>query len=143
MLLLAGFAATWGLYAVFVRRNLSVYPAHLAYGVVSLLTGAPLVALMFRYGDWRALLGLGVGQWFWLILSALLGLTLGHLFYYRAIRILGPIASEGSLLLIPFQTAVLAHFWLGDRLSPMQWAAGVGLVLGCTLLLRARIRMRS
>ena len=143
MLLLAGFAATWGLYAVFVRRNLSVYPAHLAYGVVSLLTGAPLVALMFRFGDWRALQGLAAGQRFWLILSALLGLTLGHLFYYRAIRTLGPIASEGSLLLIPFQTAVLAHVWLGDRLSPMQWAAGVGLVLGCTLLLRARIRMRG
>ena len=143
MLLLAGFAATWGLYAVFVRRNLSVYPAHLAYGVVSLLTGAPLVALMFRFGDWRALLGLSISQWSWLVLSALLGLTLGHLFYYRAIRILGPIASEGSLLLIPFQTAVLAHFWLGDRLGPAQWAAGVVLVVGCTLLLRARFNVRT
>ena len=143
MLLLAGFAATWGLYAVFVRRNLAGYPPHLAYGVVSLLTGAPLVALMFRFGDWRALLDLAPFQWGWLVLSALLGLTLGHLFYYRAIRTLGPIASEGSMLLIPFQTAILAHFWLGDRLSPAQWAAGGVLILGCTLLLRARFRVRA
>ncbi len=143
MLLLVGFAATWGLYAVFVRRNLSIYPAHLAYGLVSLLTGVPLVALMFRFGEWGELLRLPALEWFWLILSALMGLTLGHLFYYRAIRTLGPIASEGSLLLIPFQTAVLAHFWLGDRLGPAQWAAGVVLVVGCTLLLRARFNVRT
>ncbi len=128
---------------MFVRRNLSVYPAHLAYGVVSLLTGAPLVALMLSLRRLARAAGPGGRPMVLVILSALLGLTLGHLFYYRAIRILGPIASEGSLLLIPFQTAVLAHFWLGDRLSPVQWAAGVVLVLGCTLLLRARIRMRS
>ena len=143
MLMLVGFAATWGVYAVFVRRNLSVYPAHLAYGIVSLLTCVPLVALMFRFGDWGALLRLPAVQWAWLVLSALLGLTLGHLFYYRAIRILGPIASEGSMLLIPFQTAILAHFLMGERLSGAQWAAGGALILGCTLLLRARFAVRN
>ena len=143
MLMLVGFAAAWGVYAVFVRRNLSDYPAHLAYGIVSLLTCVPLVALMFRFGDWGALARLPVDQWLWLVLSALLGLTLGHLFYYRAIRILGPIASEGSMLLIPFQTAILAHVLMGDRLSATQWAAGGVLILGCTLLLRARFQVRD
>ena len=143
MLMLVGFAATWGVYAVFVRRTVSDYPAHLASGIVSLLTGVPLVALMFRFGDWGALARLPVDQWLWLVLSALLGLTLGHLFYYRAIRILGPIASEGSMLLIPFQTAILAHVLMGDRLSATQWAAGGVLILGCTLLLRARFQVRD
>ncbi len=138
MLSLLGFAAAWGLYVVFVRRNLSGYPVHLAYGVVSLLTCIPLVILMFWMGDWPALLRLPLDQWLWLILSALIGLTLGHVFYYRAIQTIGPIASEGGMLLIPFQTAILAHFLLGDRLSPAQWAAGGVLILGCTLLLRAR-----
>lgn len=143
MLLLLGFAVFWSLYVVFVRRNLSAYPVHLAYGIVSLLTGAPLLVLMFLLGDWQALLHLPAVQWLWLVLSALIGLTLGHVFYYRAIRTLGPIASEGSLLLIPFQTAVLAHFLLGERLAPGQWAAGVILILGCTLLLRARFTARA
>ena len=143
MLALLGFAATWGVYVVFVRRNLSAYPVHLAYGLVSLLTGAPLVALMFACGDWSALLRLAPDQWFWLILSALLGLTLGHVFYYRAIRTIGPIASEGAMLLIPFQTAILAHFLMHDRLSPAQWGAGVFLVLGCAALLRARFTVRE
>ena len=47
------------------------------------------------------------------------------------------------MLLIPVQTAILAHFWLGDRLSPAQWAAGGGLCRGCALLLHARFRVRD
>lgn len=141
--MLLGFSATWGLYVVFVRRNLSAYPAHLAYGLVSLLTCVPLLALMFGLGDWRALLHLPAAQWLWLVVSALIGLTLGHVFYYRAIRIMGPIASEGGMLLIPFQTSILAYFLLGERLSATQWAAGAVMILGCTLLIRARFSARE
>lgn len=140
--LLLGFSAAWGLYVVLVRRNLSDYPAHLAYGLVSLLTCVPLLALTFGLGDWRALLLLPPAQWGWLIFSALIGLTLGHVFYYRAIRTMGPIASEGGMLLIPFQTAVLAHFLLGERLVAAQWAAAAVLILGCALLIRARFNVR-
>ncbi len=142
MLMLLGFAAAWGLYVVFVQRNLSAYPAHLAYGLVSLLTCIPLLALMFGLGDWPALFRLPLAQWAWLILSALIGLTLGHVFYYRAIRTMGPIASEGGMLLIPFQTAVFAHFLLDERLAPSQWMAGAVLILGCALLIRARFNIR-
>lgn len=141
--LLLGFAVAWGLYVVFVRRNLSDYPAHLAYGLVSLLTCLPLLALMFRFGNWQALLHLPWTQWLWLVFSALIGLTLGHVFYYRSIRTIGPIASEGGLLLIPFQTALFAHFWLAERLSPLQWTAGAILILGCAFLLRARFATRG
>jgi drug/metabolite transporter (DMT)-like permease len=143
MLLLLGFSVTWGIYVVFVRRNLSAYPVHVAYGIVSLLTCVPLLALMLFFGDWHALFRLPWNQWLWLILSALIGLTLGHVFYYRAIRVMGPIATEGGLLLIPFQTAILAHVLLGERLSGMQWAAGGALILGCALLLRARFNVRA
>lgn len=141
--LLLGFAGAWGLYVVFVRRNLADYPVHLAYGMVSLLTCLPLLALMLAWGDWPALFRLPPNQWLWLILSALIGLTLGHVFYYRAIQTLGPIASEGSLLLIPFQTAILAHVFLGERLTPTQWAAGATLILGCVLILRAKFTVRD
>jgi drug/metabolite transporter (DMT)-like permease len=143
MWILLGFSATWALYVVLVRRNLSGYPAPLAYGLVSLLTCLPLLALLFGRGDAAALLRLPPAQWAALVLSALLGLTLGHVFYYRAIRTMGPIATESGMLLIPFQTAVLARLFLGERLLGAQWAAGTALILGCALLLRARFRIRG
>lgn len=143
LLVLLGFAISWGLYVVFVRRNLSAYPAHLAYGLVSLLTGGALFVLMFAVGEWRALAALNLTQWLWLILSALLGLTLGHVFYYRAIRIMGPIAAESGMLLIPFQTAVFAALLLGERMTAGQWVAGLFLVLGCAVILRARFKVRG
>ena len=143
LLVLLGFAISWGLYVVFVRRNLSAYPAHLAYGLVSLLTGGALLVLMFAVGEWRALAALNLTQWLWLILSALLGLTLGHVFYYRAIRIMGPIAAESGMLLIPFQTAVFAALLLGERMTAGQWVAGLFLVLGCAVILRARFKVRG
>ena len=73
----------------------------------------------------------------------MIGLTLGHVFYYRAIRTMGPIASEGGMLLIPFQTAILARLFLGERISAPQWAAGAVLLLGCALLIRARFNVRD
>jgi drug/metabolite transporter (DMT)-like permease len=143
MLLLLGFAVTWGLYVVFVRRNLSGIPPHLSYGIVSLLAFPPLLALMIGLGDWHALLRLPWDQWLWLALSAILGLALSHVLFYRAILTMGPIASEGSMLLIPFQTALLAHFFLDERLSLTQWGAGALLIAGCMLIIRARFTARG
>ena len=143
MILLLGFAVTWGIYVVLVRRNLSTVPPHLSYGIISLLAFPPLLMLMLALGDWHALLSLPLAQWGWLILSALIGLALSHVLFYRAILVMGPIASEGGMLLIPFQTAILAHLFLGETLSSIQWAAGVLLILGCALLIRARFSVRE
>ena len=143
MLLLLGFALTWGLYVVLVRRNLSDVPAHLSYGLISLLAFPPLLALLLGLGDWPALLQLPAAQWGWLVLSAIIGLALSHMLFYRGLLVIGPVASEGGMLLIPFQTALFAHFLLGERLSATQWAAGVILMLGCALLLRARFTARA
>lgn len=138
MALLFGFSILWGIYVVLVRRNLSDVPPHLSYGMISLLAFPPLLMMMFALGDWHPLLTLPLAQWGWLFLSALIGLALSHVLFYRAILIMGPIASEGGMLLIPFQTAILAHFFLGETLSPLQWAAGLLLILGCALLIRAK-----
>ena len=141
MALLLGFSILWGIYVVLVRRNLSHVPPHLSYGMISLLAFPPLLVLMLALGDWHPLLSLPLAQWGWLFLSALIGLALSHVLFYRAILVMGPIASEGGMLLIPFQTALLAHFFLGEHLSPTQWAAGLLLLLGCSLLIRAKFSL--
>jgi len=68
------------------------------------------------------------------------GIALGHTLFYSAIHALGPITSEGCLLLIPFATALFARPTLGEHLSPSQWTGGLVLILGCLALILAKAR---
>lgn len=140
LFILLCFAVTWGFYVVMVRRNLSGFPSSLAYGVVSLLACPLLVLAMFWMGDWHVLLELSGAQWGLLIISAMIGLALSHALFYHAIHILGPITSEAGMLLIPFITAISAWAIFDEHLSSGQWIAGGILLLGCALLITARLK---
>jgi drug/metabolite transporter (DMT)-like permease len=140
MLLLVVTAAFWALYSVLVRKFMHGYSVRLAFGAVSLYAAPFLLALMFTVGNWKPVLHLDAWRWFLIWGSAIAGIALGHVLFYRAIHALGPIASEGSLLLIPFVTSVLAFFTLDERLGCLQWAGGLVLVFGCLFLVLAKVR---
>jgi|APTNR8051073442_1049403.scaffolds.fasta_scaffold00053_106 drug/metabolite transporter (DMT)-like permease len=131
-------SACWSLYAVNVRLRMARYPARLAFGVVSLMVVPGMLVLMFSLGDWRAATELSGVQWMLLIGSAWLGIALGHVLYYQSVHALGPILSEGSLAVIPFLTALLAHLILGEHMILAQWIGGSLLVLATLFLLSAR-----
>ena len=134
-------AVFWGLYSVLVRKFMRGYPVRLGFGLISLYAVPALLALMFRFGDWRALLHLRLGWWVLLWISAVAGISLGHVLFYRAIHALGPITSEGGLLAIPFVTVLLAFAFLGERLRPLQWAGGLLLIAGCLFLILAKAQV--
>ena len=141
MLLLVVTAAFWGLYSVLVRKFMRwLLDARLGFGVVSLYAAPCLLALMFAVGNWKPVLHIEAWLWVLIWISAIAGIALGHVLFYRAIHALGPIASEGSLLLIPFATSVLAFFTLGERLGRLQWIGGLVLVFGCLFLILAKTR---
>ena len=140
MLLLVATAAFWGLYSVLVRKFMRGYSARLAFGTVSLYAAPCLLALMFAVGNWKPIQRIDGWLWTLIWISAIAGIALGHVFFYRAIHALGPIASEGSLLLIPFVTSVLAFFALDERLDRLQWIGGSVLVFGCLFLVLAKTR---
>lgn len=139
MLLLIGAAACWGLYSVLIRKFMHGYSVRQSYGVISLYAGPGVIALMFVFGDWRALTGATATQWSLIALSGIMGLALGHVFFFRAIHRIGPIISEGSLLLLPFLTALLAFFTLHERMSRAEWIGGMILVASCAALLFSRL----
>ena len=134
-------AAFWGLYSVLVRKCMRGYPIRLGFGLISLYAVPVLLALMFLFGDWRALLHLRLGWWILLWISAVAGISLGHVLFYRAIHTLGPITSEGSLLAIPFVTVLLASFFLDERLRLLQWIGGLLLIGGCLFLILAKAQV--
>lgn len=134
-------AALWGLYSVLVRRCMRGYSVRLSFGVISLYAAPGLLALMFGVGRWQQVLHVGLPFLFLVWVSAILGIALGHVVFYRAIHALGPIASESGLLLIPFVTAVLALLILGEHLTRLQWIGGLVLVLGCLALIGAKAQL--
>jgi len=142
MAILVGTSALWGLYSVLVRRCLHGYSIRLSFGVMSLYAAPIVLTLMFTLGNWTPVLHQPVSMWLLIWISAVAGIALGHALFYRAIHTLGPIASEGSLMLIPFVTAVLASLLLGERLARLQWIGGFVLVLGCLLLLITKTAMQ-
>ncbi len=128
----------WSLYAVHVRLRMARYPARLAFGVISLMVVPGMLVFMFSLGDWRAAAHLSGPQWLLLAISAWLGIALGHVLYYKAVHTLGPIVSEGTLAVVPFLTALLAHHILGEHMVPAQWLGGSLLVIATLFLLSSR-----
>jgi drug/metabolite transporter (DMT)-like permease len=138
MAILIGTSACWGLYGVFVRRNMSDYGVRLSFGVISLYTAVMLWIAMFVFGDWMRCLQLESQNWMLLVLSAMIGISFSHVFLYRAIHTLGPVITEGGLSIQPFVTAVGAGIILGERLLPVQWLGGIMLAVSCLCLLSTK-----
>jgi drug/metabolite transporter (DMT)-like permease len=74
-------------------------------------------------------------RWFWLGLSGVVGLVLGDAFLFQAFIWVGPRIGMLMMSLAPIIAALLALFFLGETLAPMQWLAivvtlaGVGMVV--------------
>ena len=138
----------WGAYAVSIRLCLGGYPLRLSFGVVSLYTAAALLAMMFVFGDYSALGGLGdktVKMWLLLAASAVVGMIFSHLLYYRGIHGIGPVISNGMLMATPFLTYIGAWIFLDEKMTWMQMLGGVVIVAGGILLVlsEARIKRRK
>lgn len=132
-------AACWGLYAVMIKKHLQPYPARLSFGVISLYTASGLIVMAVGLGDLQEMTTVSVGTYGWMILSAVLGIAIGQVLLYRAIYAVGPVVTEGAFSLVPFVAALAAYMVLGERLSGLQWTAGIVLALSSLALLLAKV----
>ncbi|MBL8852369.1 MAG: DMT family transporter [Planctomycetaceae bacterium] len=130
-------------YALSVRKYLPGVSSVMAFAAISQLTAIVMVALMFvlgqRYGAdvWN----LSREQIVWLLMSALIGIALGHVFYYMSIARLGVAVSAGVLQLQPFLVAVASYLLFGEVLQVGQWLAGGVAIGGAMLMLAIQLRV--
>ena len=139
-------AVFWGAYAVSIRLCLGGFPLRLSYGVVSIYTAAGLSAMMFAFGDYRALGGLGdktVNMLLLMAASAVIGMIFSHMLYYRGIHGLGPVISNGILMATPFVTYVGAWLVLGEQMAWTQVLGGVVIVVGGIMLVLSKARIEK
>jgi drug/metabolite transporter (DMT)-like permease len=129
--------ALFGGYALAVRRCMSAYSSMTSFAVISLYTSIALLVPMLFMGDEHGLVARHLSGWqlIMLVISALAGIALGHVFYYASIARLGVALASGILLLQPFVTASASSFLYGERLTGKQWLSGTFSVIGAGLLL--------
>jgi drug/metabolite transporter (DMT)-like permease len=76
-----------------------------------------------------------------MILSSILGIALGHVFYYMAIARLGVAVTSGVIQLQPFCVAAAQFMVYGVALTMGQWIGGIVAVCGAVMLLHAQWAM--
>jgi drug/metabolite transporter (DMT)-like permease len=147
-----GFAA----YSLSVRHFMHGVNSLQAFAAISLYTSVVTTALMVvlgehhgvaawplihqsaAIGDWQ----IPGGQMTMLLLSAVIGIALGHVFYYYAIARLGVAVSSGVIQLQPFLVALSSLWLFGEQLSIPQWVSGGVAVSGAGVILWAQQRAK-
>lgn len=129
-------------YALAVRKYTPGVPSVLAFAAISQYTATAMLLLMLMFGD-----DYGAGAWSlsrsqfsWLLASALIGIALGHVFYYVSIARLGVAVSAGVLQLQPFLVAVASYLLFGEWLRLGQWLSGGLAVTGALMMLAIQLR---
>ncbi len=140
--LLLAFGAGIGFagYALSVRYFMQGIKPVIAFAAISQYTAAAMVVLMLVLGERMGLGALDMSGMniFLLLLSAVIGIALGHVCYYTAIAKLGVAISTGIIQLQPFLVAVGSYFWFQEKLTSMQWISGMIAVLGAAMVLRVQ-----
>ncbi len=130
-------------YALSVRHFMRGMHPVVAFAAISQYTAAVMVALMLAIGDRAGLWALALpgNQFEFLLLSAVIGIALGHVFYYISIARLGVAVSAGVIQLQPFLVAIASGALFGERLTPWQWGSGAVAIGGAMLMLAMQGRL--
>ncbi len=81
-------------------------------------------------------------QWFWLVLSGVVGFVLGDLFLFRAFILIGARISMLIMALVPPITALIGWITLGEVLSGMEFL-GMGItLLGIVLVISTKLDLK-
>jgi drug/metabolite transporter (DMT)-like permease len=143
VLLAVGSGLLFAAYGLSVRKYMHGVNPVLAFATICQYTAAAMVGLMFALGEkaGATVVTLGADQIVWLLVSAVVGIAIGHVFYYISIARLGVAVTAGVLQLQPFLVAIGSMSLFGERLTPWQWVGGSVAVGGALLMLCVQYQM--
>jgi drug/metabolite transporter (DMT)-like permease len=143
VLMSVGSGALFAGYGLMVRKYMHGVHAVTAFAVISQYTAGAMVLLMFALGEQAGATALALPRFdFWLlILSAIIGIALGHVLYYISINRLGVAISAGVLQLHPFVVAVASLLIFKEVLVQWQWVGGCLALVGAVVMLSAQRRL--
>ena len=130
-------------YGLSVRKYMAGMNAVYSFAAICQFTAIALVIAMFALGEraGAAVLDLPADQIALLLLSAFVGIAIGHVFYYLSIARLGVAVTAGILQLQPFLVTLASSALFAERLSGGQWIGGIAAVCGAGIMLDVQRRV--
>ena len=143
VILSVGSGFLFGAYGLAVRKYMHQVNPVIAFAAISQFTAAAMVALMLIRGESFGLMALTLptSQFVLLLVSAVIGIAIGHVLYYTSIARLGVAVSAGVLQLHPFGVAVGSFLLFREILTPAQWISGSIALAGAGLMVAAQARV--
>ncbi len=132
-------------YALSVRYFMTKESPILSFAAISLYTAVLLLVGMVVFGaDHGARVwSLPASELGLLALSSVIGIALGHVFYYVSIQRLGIAVTAGVIQLQPVLVAILSATLLGGQaLAGLQWVTGAVAIVGAMTILWAQHRLQ-
>lgn len=130
-----------GFYGVSVRYFMRGTEAWVAFSVICMYTALAMFVVMLFLGDMPRLLDMTSGRLYVLAISAVIGIAASHVAFYYAIEHLGVAISVSCGLIMPFLTAIGSYFIFGETFTLGQIGAGIVLLCGTGLLIRAQLNL--
>ncbi len=136
-----GYAA----YALAVRKCMHAIPPITAFAAVSVLSAAGIFAAMLvfapNHSHGLTVFDLSGKHLFLLALSSIIGVGLGHTFYFISIARLGLAVSAGVVQLQPIFVSIGSMYLFQEVLTSGQWAMGVVAIVGASIMLYTQHRI--
>jgi len=124
----------WSIYAVCIKRLVkSLDPLSIIF-YVSLMSSIFFLPLTLRFGNIRSINSVSLWTKTLLFGSGVIGVGIGNLFYYYAVKYVGTSISSIFFLLLPFSVGILGFVILGETLTLIQILSGLFSILGCWLV---------
>jgi drug/metabolite transporter (DMT)-like permease len=109
---------------------------------VALAWTAAIWPIELSAGAWNAVLALSPSDLLTAMVSGLMYYAAAYWLYLFALRSFPASVAGAFFNLIPLFGIAAAYIFLGERLTPVQWAGGTLILLGVMILLKVQVRSR-
>jgi drug/metabolite transporter (DMT)-like permease len=138
VLIMSACSLFFGFYGISVKACLSGESEWLTFGLVCQFVSIGTLLGVALFGGKQGVQSLDSKDWGLMLFSSVVGIGIGHVFLYNAIRLLGAALSSVLQTLMPLITFSLAWLVLGEGMGPNQCAAGAVMLVGALCLVASQ-----
>ncbi len=152
VILAVGSGFLYAAYALAVRKKMMGMNPLQAFSVVSQYTAIPLFVAMLLFAKNKVTGEHDMGMSLFdqsakviavTLVSAVIGIGIGHTLYYFSIARLGLVVSAGVVQLQPVTVSLVSIFMFHEVLTGLQWTTGLTAIAGAIVMLYAQHRLNK